>query len=228
LNWQLVNGLVYFGEITRPEVAYAWMSEVLLYAPALVRDNLAMGRDVALTPRARTELTRAYGPLVPTYPDQRVRVPTLTEIVRELPQGTRYVLSVLEPSSEFTIDTGDLREAIRTLTGTDLAMPKGEYAALVGLIGQPPALAIGSAAPFHQRLRLDGVPIEVRMESWLTFDTIRRMGFGQVVAARHHALIIERGVSFAAFDAQGRPLKTSYGANVFAPQPRYLARIGVS
>ena len=33
------------------------------------------------------------------------------------------------------------------------------------------------------------------MESWLAADTIRRMGFGQVIAARHHTLIIERGVS---------------------------------
>ena len=44
--------------------------------------------------------------------------------------------------------------------------------------------------------------VEVRMESWLAADTIRRMGFGHVVAGRHHTLIVERGVSFAAFDAR--------------------------
>ena len=43
---------------------------------------------------------------------------------------------------------------------------------------------------------LDGVRVDVRMESWLAFDTIRRMGFGQVVADRRHTLIVERGVSF--------------------------------
>ncbi|MBW8860800.1 MAG: hypothetical protein JF601_00260 [Acidobacteria bacterium] len=63
------------------------------------------------------------------------------------------------------------------------------------------------------------------MDSWLTSDTIRRMGFGHVVAARQHTLIVERGVSFAAFDAAGRPLRRAYASNIFAPQPRYLVRL---
>ena len=41
------------------------------------------------------------------------------------------------------------------------------------------------------------------MDSWLASDTIRRMGFGHVVAARQHTLIVERGVSFVAFDDHG-------------------------
>jgi hypothetical protein len=67
--------------------------------------------------------------------------------------------------------------------------------------------------------------VEIRMESWLTSDTIRRMGFGHVVAARQHTLIVERGVSFVAFDPSGRPLRTAYRSNIFAPQPRYLVRL---
>jgi hypothetical protein len=47
---------------------------------------------------------------------------------------------------------------------------------------------------------------------------------GQVIAAHHHTLIVERGVSFVAFDAAGRPLRTAYASNIFAPQPRYLIR----
>jgi hypothetical protein len=47
------------------------------------------------------------------------------------------------------------------------------------------------------------------------------MGFAQVVAAHHHTLIAERGVSFAAFDEHGRATVTAYAANLFAPQPRY-------
>ena len=62
------------------------------------------------------------------------------------------------------------------------------------------------------------------MESWLSSDTIRRMGFGQVIAGRQHTLIVERGVSFAAFDRNGRTIRTAYEANIFAPQPRYLIR----
>ena len=41
-NWQLVNGLAYFGKVTRPDLAYAWMSHVLMYAPALIADNVAL------------------------------------------------------------------------------------------------------------------------------------------------------------------------------------------
>ena len=62
------------------------------------------------------------------------------------------------------------------------------------------------------------------MESWLSADTIRRMGFGHVIAARRHTLIVERGVSFAAFDSAGRPMRTAYASNIFAPQPRYLVK----
>jgi MFS family permease len=224
LNWQLVNGLAYFAKVLRPDIAYAWMSEVLLYAPALVNDNLTTGRDVALTERARDTLTRAYGPLLPTVVDQRVRVVPVSEIVGGLPPGTRYVLCVIKPTREFAIDARDLEHAALELTGGQASMPVGDYAALAGLVGRPPALAMASPRPFHQRVQLDGVDVDVRMESWIAFDTIRRMGFGQVIAARRHTLIVERGISFAAFDAAGRDLRTGYLANVFAPQPRYLAR----
>jgi hypothetical protein len=60
------------------------------------------------------------------------------------------------------------------------------------------------------------------MDSWLASDTIRRMGFGHVIAAHQHTLIVERGVSFAAFDGHGAPILTAYRSNIFAPQPRYL------
>jgi hypothetical protein len=64
------------------------------------------------------------------------------------------------------------------------------------------------------------------MESWLSADTIRRMGFGHIVAARQHTLIVERGISFVAFDGGGRPLRSGYRSGIFAPQSRYLIKIG--
>ena len=79
--------------------------------------------------------------------------------------------------------------------------------------------------PFRRELTLRSVAVEIRMESWLASDTIRRMGFGQVVAGRRHTLIVERGVSFAAFDESGRAQRTVYASNIFAPQPRYLIDI---
>jgi len=32
-------------------------------------------------------------------------------------------------------------------------------------------------------------------------------------------------VSFAAFDESGRPIRTAYASNIFAPQPRYAVRL---
>ena len=48
------------------------------------------------------------------------------------------------------------------------------------------------------------------------------MGFGHIVVARQHTLIVERGISFAAFDASGRAIRTAYASNIYAPQARYL------
>ena len=224
LNWQLVDGLAYYAKVTRPDLAFAWLSDVLLYAPALVHDNLAMGRDVAVTARARDEISRAYGPLLPAIPDSRVHPYALSELTRGLPAGTRYVLCVLKPTVDYSIDRDDLSAAVRILATVETRLPDGGYTALAGITGQPPLLVVGSDVPFQKTVQIDGVGVDVRMESWLDFDTIRRMGFGQVVAARQHTLIVERGVSFAAFDRDGRPLRTGYAANLFAPQMRYLIR----
>ena len=227
LNWQVANGFSYFTKETAPAIAYARMPDVLPYAPVLIRDNLAIGRQVVVTERARDELIRAYGPLFSTAPDPETPTPTLADGTRGLAPGTRYVLSILKPSREFTIDLEDLRAALRTLAGgRDVLLPQGDYAVVAGLAGQSPALVAGASRPFSHTVELAGVPVEVRMESWLAVDTIRRMGFGQIVAAHHHTLIVERGVSFAAFDASGRPLRTAYAASIFAPERRYLVSEG--
>jgi len=224
LNWQLVNGLAYFGKYVDPDLAYDWLSHVLLYAPALVRDNRAGGRDVVLTERARNVVAAAYGPLLSTVPDPGVRIPSLTDVVRDLPRGTRYVLCVLRPSRDLTLDRGDVSSALRLLAGTSLTSNDGDYSAVAGVVGVLPALTMSSREPFSSRVNLEGVDVDVRMESWLAFDTIRRMGFGQVIAARHHTLIVERGVSFAAFGADGRPIRVAYRGNIFSPQPRFVVR----
>src|SRR5206468_3243445 len=81
LNWQVGNGLSYFASVKRPEIAYARMADVVLYAPALVSDNRAIGREVALTERARATIETAYGPLLPVIRDPRVIVPTLLDTI---------------------------------------------------------------------------------------------------------------------------------------------------
>ena len=95
---------------------------------------------------------------------------------------------------------------------------------LAAIVAAPSADQTASELAAALQKKIDGVDVEIRMESWLQSDTIRRMGFGHVVAARRHTLIVERGVSFAAFDDHGVALTTAYASNIFAPQPRYLVR----
>jgi hypothetical protein len=226
LNWQLHNGLSYFAKNVRPEIVHARLPDVLLYAPVLIRDNQAIGRQVVATERAWRTLASAYGPLFSSARDPRVRIPTIADRVDGLPPGTRYALCVLKPTREFVVVRTDLARALRALTGGAVAsMPEGDYAVLAGRVGAHPQLVLGSAAPFRRAISLDGEAVEIRMESWLATDTIRRMGFGHVIAARRHALIVERGISFVAFDDAGQPLRSGYAAGIFAPSARYLVRI---
>jgi hypothetical protein len=95
---------------------------------------------------------------------------------------------------------------------------------MAGIVGQPPALVASDDRPFARKLRLGNVPVEIRMDAWLNADTIRRMGFGHVIARRRHVLIVERGISFIAFGADTEPEVEAYAANLFANQPRYLVR----
>jgi len=226
MHWQIENGRSYFAEHVRPGLQFARMPDVILHAPALIADNLAIGREVVATSRAREEIVAAYGPLVSAERDPRAPAPGVRDVVSGLPRGTRYVLCVLKPIRGFDVKTDDVNEAIRILSGGSAdRMPPGQYAVVAGLAGERPALLEAADDPFTRSLDLSGVPTQVRMESWLAADTIRRMGFGHVVAARQHTLIVERGASFVAFDGSGRPLRTGYDGNIFAAQPRYLIKI---
>jgi hypothetical protein len=156
-------------------------------------------------------------------PDDRVRVPTIAAAAGDLAPGTPYALCVLKPSREFTIDREDLAAGLDTLTGRALrSMPEGEYAVVAGRAGEPPQLSIGSASPFRRSTVVADVPVEIRMESWLASDTIRRMGFGHVIARRRHTMIVERGVNLVAFDDRGVPTSTVYAASLFGGQRRYF------
>ena len=226
LNWQVQNGLSYVTRAKQPALAVARMPDVALYAPMLVADNRAIGREVVATERARATAEAAYGPLLPITRDPRVVVPRLIDTARAVPPGTRYVVCVLRPSHDLRLDAAELASALQSLAGgRPVQLAPGDYAAVAGVAGAEPLFVKAADLPFSRRLTIDGVTVDIRMESWLASDTIRRMGFGHVIAARRHTLIVERGVSFAAFDERGAPLRTSYAANIFAPQPRYLIDI---
>ena len=225
LNWQVQNGLTYYAGKVRTDLATARLPDVLLYAPALFQDNHAIDREIVVTSQARQELIDSYGPLFSLTADDHAAAPLLSDAIRTVPRGTRYVLCVLRPTRDFTLDTDDLAGALRVLTGGHIpALPQRDFVTVTGVVGDQNADVIADDRPFRRTTTVDGVEVGLRMESWLAFDTIRRMGFGQVVVGRHHTLIVERGVSFAAFDADGRPIRTAYAASIFAPQPRWLVR----
>ncbi len=225
LNWQVQNGLSYFGKEVAPEIAYDRMPDVILYAPSFIADNATINRELALTERARDELAGAFGPLFETALDRRVPVPRLSDAARDLPEGGLYVLCILKPTRDLSLDWDDIGRLLAAQSGgRPIKVPDGDYVAIAGRRGRAPDLLMGSNRPFSRSLDLGGVAVEIRMESWLAADTIRRMGFGHVVAAHRHTLIVERGVSFAAFDSSGRAFRTAYASNIFAPQPRYLIR----
>ena len=222
LNWQVANGLSYFASVKQP-MTRARTPDVLLYAPALVAENRAMGRAVALTERSRATIAATYGPLLPIVRDPRVQTERMSDVARSLAPGTRYVLCVLRPSPDLSLDADDLARTLRTLGGgAPIAIPQVDYAAVAGLVGAAPQLVTASPRPFRRQFALAGEDVEIRMESWLVSDTIRRMGFGHVIAHRQHTLIVERGVSLVAFDDEGRAIRQAYASNIFAPQARYL------
>jgi hypothetical protein len=200
------------------------MRDVLLYAPALIRDNLASGREVVLTERAANIYQESYGPLFQPVRDGRVHVATLREVVGRVPPGVRYVLCVLKPTREFRIDVPDFQAALASLSASTVSPPERDYWAIAGVTGSRPALVRQTDVPFTANVEVGDVPMEIRMESWLSADTIRRMGFGHVVANHHHTLVIERGISFVAFDEHGWPLTTAYFGNIYAELPRFVIR----
>jgi hypothetical protein len=178
---------------------------------------------VVFTGKAHAGLVAAYGPLIPTDNDPRAPAAGLATLTAGLPAGTRYVLCILKPARDFTLDGSDVSRAVAELTGGTLtAWPTGDYVAVAGVAGRPATMVAAANRPFRQTIDLDGTPVEIRMDSWLAADTIRRMGFGHVIAGRRHTLIVERGASFAAFDRAGQPLRSGYAGGLFAPQPRYV------
>jgi hypothetical protein len=241
-NWQIENGLSYVGRWgIRPEsdhaasgvpqdvpsmrAAHVRMPGVLLYAPALIADNLAIGRTVAVTDRARAGLAAAFGPLYSLEPDPSVAPTLLSHLVAGLPRSTRYVICVLEPTGGHTIDRDDLERTLAALGNSTAApIPQAGYVAVAGLTGQAPSFVLAGDRPFRRSMTIGGTDVRIRMDAWLPSDTIRRMGFGHVIANRRHSLIVERGLSFVAFDGSGQPVLSAYSANVFAREPRFVIR----
>jgi hypothetical protein len=222
LNWQLQNGLDYYTQHLATDVVQVRGGDRVATLPWLVRDNLAIGRDVVVLPETRRLLETAYGDLLPMDDDPAVRSTPLDERVSALPDGTPYVLALLKPYDDLPFDREELARTVRGLSGgTATIDPGGVYTIVAGLKGQAPSIRRADRRPYRLRARLAGIALDLRMESWLPADTMRRAGFGHVIANRRHALILERGVSFVALNGDGSPRVAAYASGLFAPLPRY-------
>jgi hypothetical protein len=220
LNWQLANALGYYGTVHRPELPRTHSAAVLWRLPDLVRRNHELGRDVVLTAAAADQLEQTYGSFFPVGPDPRVAVPPLEELLRVDP-GTPYVLAWLTPLPSVPVDQAQLERASLALSGRTL--PQGRYVVMVGVAGAPPVVVHASDRPFRVKALVGGaLRVDARIEAWLTFDTMRRAGFGHVIVNGRHALTMERGLSFVVLDERGRAERIAYAGGIFAPQPRYL------
>ena len=227
VNWQLENGFDYYQNHLHPELNFARGTDTVLTLPFLVRANLASGRAVYATPMARNVARAAYGELFTFEPDPATDQRLLVERIAALPTGTLYVLASLTPYPDLTLNLPELAEASQWLTGgTAILRREPSYTVIAGRVGDRPLLDRRADLPWRDRITVGGVVLDVRMESWLASDTIRRAGFGHVIANRRHVMILERGISLVALTPAGEPLLRTYASSLFAPSVRY--RVGLS
>ena len=98
-----------------------------------------------------------------------------------------------------------------------------QYIVVVGRVGERAgARADRAIEPYRVRVTLEPFDLDIRMESWLPTDTIRRAGFGHVIVEPAARLTLERGISFVALGPGG---DTVYDSGLFAPIPRYVLGI---
>jgi hypothetical protein len=222
VNWQLQDGLDYYQRRLHPELNLTRAGDAILTLPFLVRANISAGRAVYATPMARDVARAAYGDLFAFEPDPTSDSRLLAARLAGLPPGTPYVLAVLLPYPDVALDEQDLRETTRFLTGgTAVLGREASYTVIAGRVGERPLLDRREDHPWRAGVTFPGLDLDLRMESWLASDTIRRAGFGQVIANRKHVLIIERGVSVVALSADGDPTVMTYSSSLLAPLPRY-------
>jgi hypothetical protein len=222
LNWQAQNGLDYYVRHLRPDLNVLRTGNRMLTLPLLIEENRTHGREIVLTSGSVSALRAAYGDLFPAEAERLEASGTLVSRVQHLEHGTPYVLAVLKSYSRVPLATEEVQLACDHLAGGRATVPLDDvYMVIAGVVGRVPQLVRGSHRPFRAGVRLSGLDVEVRMESWLPLDTMRRAGFGHVIVDGGHALTLERGVSFVALDARGRPVLTTYAGGLYAPEPRY-------
>jgi hypothetical protein len=220
-NWQAQNAFDYFMQEYRPGVPWL-ISEELEWMKwpnargrfdALVKANIDAGRKMIVTPRLYDLIRRpSTSRVTHDQPDPFGFSDRIAVIGARRP----YVLAVLRPDREFPLNTVALDRAWTRLAAGAPFPPLKQYNVIVGRVGERPGLIHTSDSPFRVRTAIPPLDIDIRMESWLPTDTIRRAGFGHVVVNRRHELTLERGISFKVL-GDGTPI---YESSLFAPIPR--------
>ena len=222
-NWQVQNAVGYFMQRMKPQIQWfttdqlAWLKEAdgVERFRRFVAANAEIGRTIVATERTFNNVydrPRVFG----DPPQHLIRFSDRVQSVRT---GTPYVLAVLRSDQEYPLNTIGLERAWRWLAPGMTMPPLRHYTVIVGKVGERPMLIESQDRPYRVRVRIEPFDVDVRMESWLPTDTIRRAGFGHVIVNRRHALIIERGISFIALGPGGGPI---YGSGPFAPVGRHL------
>jgi hypothetical protein len=190
-----------------------------------VQTNVRGGREVIVTAEFVAKLHARGIDAAADDPDtlemQQPRATLFASAIVGLGAHTRYVLSILRPYADSPIDGNELEGAWSTLTGGSIPLPQSNnYTIVVGEVGSRPLLVASRERPFRVRTTVGTAHIDIRMESWLPTDTIRRAGFGHVIVNRRHVLTLDRGVSFVALDPRDEPTSIIYRGGRLAPLRR--------
>jgi hypothetical protein len=226
-NWQLQNAVEYYMRERRPEFPWfiteqlEWLEEgdPVARFNDFVAANAEINRSVVVTERTAGRVShRSSSPELLDVPPHLMAFSTRVKSVRP---GTPYVIAVLRSDQEYSLNTVGFEYAWQWLAPGVMMPTLRQYTAIVGRVGERPVLMESQDRPYRVRVRLEPFDIDVRMESWLPTDTIRRAGFGHVIVSRRHALTLERGLSFVALGPGGA---TIYDSGLFAPVPMHALR----
>jgi hypothetical protein len=224
-NWQVQNAVEYYMRERKPSIVWfttdqlEWLEEGdrVKRFQSFVNANAEIGRTVLATERTlQTVSTDARLIRFDAFD-----VSSFGNRVAAVRPGTPYILASLRPDREFATQTAEFAGAWKWLAPGATLPALRNYTVIVGRIGERPVLVESRDLPYRVRLEIEPFDLDVRMESWLPTDTIRRAGFGHVIVDRAHALTLERGLSFLALGPGHGPI---YGSGLFAPIPRLVFR----
>jgi hypothetical protein len=230
-NWQVQNAIEYYARRHKPELVWFVTDELIWLkdAPNRFREfvDAAMdegAREVLATDRLLSNVRRSGSDVPSTIVDAP---PAVSNTIAKIPDGGFYVLGILRPDDEYFLDIHHLRRDLGDVAPAETP-ELDDFSVLIGRKGERPVLVRTSSRPFRASIRVGDADVDVRMESWLPTDTIRRSGFGHVTIDRRHVLTLERGVSLAYGTDPGLPLTTAYHAGLFEPPRRFRVGSGVS